>query len=207
VPGIIGEIRRHLRDNNPILVSRSLRYTAYRGAPGPGPVGREGRKEPSLREVAEELGVPQDDVVWALEAIQEPVSLFEPTDHGGDDPIYLMDRVSDERDSDDSWFEGNGLLGGLPREQIAQEPEASGRCEEGGREGGRMLTAHKIALDPNDRQATGLARAAGTARYSCNWALEKWERQHEAHRQDRSLPPLSKATLRRRLGAIRRTEM
>ena len=69
-----------------------------------------------------------------------------------------------------------------------------------------MLTAHKIALDPNNRQATGLARAAGTARFSYNWALEEWERQHEAHRQDPSLPPPSEAALRRRLNATKRTE-
>ena len=69
-----------------------------------------------------------------------------------------------------------------------------------------MLTAHRIALDPNDRQATGLARAAGTARFAHNWALVEWERQYEAHKKDPSLPLPSEAALRRQLNAIKKTE-
>lgn len=105
VPMIIGEIRRYLRDNNAIRVSRSLRDIAYKALQVRDTlVSRLGR-EPTVKEIAQELKTPEDEVVYALDAIQEPVSLFEPVYHDGGDPIYVMDQVKDERGEDLVWTE------------------------------------------------------------------------------------------------------
>ena len=97
VPMIIGEIRRYLRDNNPIRVSRSLRDVAYKALQVRDTlISRLGR-EPSVKEISKELKTPEEEVVYALDAIQEPISLFEPVYHDGGDPIYVMDQVRDEK--------------------------------------------------------------------------------------------------------------
>jgi RNA polymerase sporulation-specific sigma factor len=115
VPMIIGEIRRYLRDNNPIRVSRSLRDIAYRALQvRDALVGRHSR-EPSINEIAEELDIPREEVVYALDAIQEPISLFEPIYHDGGDPIYVMDQISDEKDHDANWVEGISIREALRR--------------------------------------------------------------------------------------------
>jgi RNA polymerase sporulation-specific sigma factor len=106
VPMIIGEIRRYLRDNNAIRVSRSLRDLAYRALQVRDAMVTRLSREPSMTEVATELGVAEDEVVYALDAIQDPVSLFEPIYHDGGDPIYVMDQISDERQQDAAWLEG-----------------------------------------------------------------------------------------------------
>ncbi|MEW6522530.1 MAG: RNA polymerase sporulation sigma factor SigG [Bacillota bacterium] len=106
VPMIIGEIRRYLRDNNPIRVSRSLRDVAYKALQvRDGLVNRHSR-EPTIGEIATELKMPREEVVYALDAIQEPISLFEPIYHDGGDPIFVMDQVGDERQLDTGWLEG-----------------------------------------------------------------------------------------------------
>lgn len=105
VPMIIGEIRRYLRDNNPIRVSRSLRDIAYKALQVQDSLVNKHSKEPTINEIAEELKIPREDVVFALDAIQEPVSLFEPIYHDGGDPIYVMDQVGDEKNSDINWLE------------------------------------------------------------------------------------------------------
>jgi RNA polymerase sporulation-specific sigma factor len=105
VPMIVGEIRRYLRDNNPIRVSRSLRDTAYKALKIRDQLIGKTNREPSLTEVAEELGIPREDVVFALDAIQDPVSLFEPIYHDGGDAIYVMDQVSDDKNTDEAWLE------------------------------------------------------------------------------------------------------
>jgi RNA polymerase sporulation-specific sigma factor len=106
VPMIIGEIRRYLRDNNPIRVSRSLRDIAYKALQvRDGLVNRLSR-EPSVTEIADELKMPREEVVFALDAIQEPISLFDPIYHDGGDPIFVMDQISDEKNQDLSWLEG-----------------------------------------------------------------------------------------------------
>jgi RNA polymerase sporulation-specific sigma factor len=103
VPMIIGEIRRYLRDNNPIRVSRSLRDVAYKALQVRDTlISRLGR-EPSVKEISQELKTPEEEVVYALDAIQEPISLFEPVYHDGGDPIYVMDQVKDEKGEDSSW--------------------------------------------------------------------------------------------------------
>ena len=105
VPMIIGEIRRYLRDNNPIRVSRSLRDIAYKALQVRDSLTNQHSREPTVQEIAEHLNVPKEDVVFALDAIQDPVSLFEPIYHDGGDPIYVMDQISDERNKDVQWVE------------------------------------------------------------------------------------------------------
>ncbi len=106
VPMIIGEIRRYLRDNNPIRVSRSLRDVAYKALQVRDALVSRNSKEPSISEIAEELKLPREEIVYALDAIQEPVSLFEPIYHDGGDPIFVMDQVSDDKNQDSTWLEG-----------------------------------------------------------------------------------------------------
>ena len=104
VPMIIGEIRRHLRDNNSIRVSRSLRDTAYKAMQTKERLMGELQHEPSVEQIAREMGVQKHDVVLALEAIVEPVSLFEPVYSDSGDTIYVMDQVGDKND-DRNWLE------------------------------------------------------------------------------------------------------
>ena len=105
VPMIIGEIRRYLRDNNPIRVSRSLRDTAYRALQARDRLVVRLNREPTVEEMAQELDLPREDVVFALEAIQDPISLFEPVYNDGGDAIYIMDQVKDDRHRDEQWLE------------------------------------------------------------------------------------------------------
>jgi len=105
VPMIIGEIRRYLRDNNPIRVSRSLRDIAYKALQVRDSLTNMNSREPTIMEIADVLNVPKEEIVFALDAIQDPVSLFEPIYHDGGDPIYVMDQISDERNKDISWIE------------------------------------------------------------------------------------------------------
>ena len=105
VPMIIGEIRRYLRDNNTIRVSRSLRDIAYKALLVRDKLVNENNKEPTVSQIAKELKIPREDVVFALDAIQDPVSLFEPIYHDGGDAIYVMDQISDSKNQDDSWLE------------------------------------------------------------------------------------------------------
>ena len=95
VPMIIGEVRRYLRDNNAIRVSRSLRDLAYKALQAREVLSRSLQREPTIAEIAEELGVERQEVVLALESIQEPISLYEPVFHDDGDAIYVMDQVSD----------------------------------------------------------------------------------------------------------------
>ncbi|KYG35165.1 RNA polymerase sporulation sigma factor SigG [Alkalihalobacillus trypoxylicola] len=107
VPMIIGEIRRYLRDNNPIRVSRSLRDIAYKALQVRDQLMAEKKreKEPTVQEIAKVLDVPKEDVVFALDAIQDPVSLFEPIYNDGGDPIFVMDQISDDKNKDVNWVE------------------------------------------------------------------------------------------------------
>jgi RNA polymerase sporulation-specific sigma factor len=105
VPMIIGEIRRYLRDNNPIRVSRSLRDIAFKALQVRDTLTNRHSREPTVQEIAEELNVPKEDVVFALDAIQDPVSLFEPIYQDGGDPIYVMDQLSDDKEKDFKWVE------------------------------------------------------------------------------------------------------
>jgi len=115
VPMIIGEIRRYLRDNNPIRVSRSLRDVAYKALQVRDALVHRYAREPTVNQIAEELNLPREDVVFALDAIQEPISLFEPIYHDGGDPIYVMDQISDEKSEDGAWLEGISIREAMTR--------------------------------------------------------------------------------------------
>ena len=103
VPMIIGEIRRYLRDNNPIRVSRSLRDTAYKAMKAKEELMGVHLKEPTIGQIAQHAGIPKEEVVIALESIVEPISLYEPTYSDGGDTIYVMDQVGDQSD-DSNWL-------------------------------------------------------------------------------------------------------
>lgn len=105
VPMIIGEIRRYLRDNNSIRVSRSLRDIAYKALQVRDKLVNRENKEPTVSQIAKELDIPREEVVFALDAIQDPVSLFEPIYHDGGDALYVMDQISDSKNIDESWLE------------------------------------------------------------------------------------------------------
>lgn len=105
VPMIIGEIRRYLRDNNSIRVSRSLRDTAYKALSAKERLMAQNETEPSIDQIAKEIGMDKEEVVFALDAIQEPVSLYEPVYNDGTDAIFVMDQLSDEKNLDENWIE------------------------------------------------------------------------------------------------------
>lgn len=105
VPMIIGEIRRYLRDNNSIRVSRSLRDIAYKALQVKERLTNKNSKEPTIAEIAKELELPKEDIVFALDAIQDPVSLYEPVYQDGGDAIFVMDQVKDEKSQDEKWLE------------------------------------------------------------------------------------------------------
>ena len=115
VPMIIGEIRRYLRDNNPIRVSRSMRDTAYRALKTRDALAARLGRDPAVGEIAKEMDVPEEDVVLALEAIQDPVSLFEPIYNDGGDAIYIIDQVKDPRHTDSQWLENLAVSEALRR--------------------------------------------------------------------------------------------
>ncbi len=115
VPMIIGEIRRYLRDNNSIRVSRSLRDIAYKALKAKESLTAKNGKEPTVSEIAKELDLPKEDVVLALDSIQDPVSLFEPVYNDGTDAIYVMDQVSDTRNTDENWLEEIALKEALKK--------------------------------------------------------------------------------------------
>lgn len=104
VPMIIGEIRRYLRDNNSIRISRSMRDTAYKAMQAKERLTTANLREPTVEEIAKELDLPKEDVVMALESIVEPVSLYEPVYSDGGDTIYVMDQVGDHND-DSNWLD------------------------------------------------------------------------------------------------------
>ena len=104
VPMIIGEIRRYLRDNNAVRVSRSMRDTAYRAMQLKEQLTARNNREPSVEEIAKFMDVPKETVVLALEAVVEPVSLYEPVFSDGSDTVYVMDQIGDKSD-DRTWLE------------------------------------------------------------------------------------------------------
>ncbi len=115
VPMIIGEIRRYLRDNNSIRVSRSLRDIAYKALQVKEHLTNLNSKEPTIEEVAKELDLPKEDVLFALDAIQDPISLFEPVYHDGTDALFIMDQVSDDKNTDNLWLENISLSEAMKR--------------------------------------------------------------------------------------------
>lgn len=115
VPMIIGEIRRYLRDNNAIRVSRSLRDTAYKAIYAKETLMKQTNKEPSVEEIATEIGISAEEIVGALNAIQSPVSLYEPVYSEGGDTLYIMDQVSDKKSKEENWVEEISLKEAMAR--------------------------------------------------------------------------------------------
>ena len=121
VPMISGEIRRYLRDNSPIRVSRSMRDTAYRVLQAREKLQRENQREPTVEQIAKELDLPREEVVFAMDAVVDPVSLFDPVYSDGGDTVCVMDQVRDTRNTDESWLDRIALREAVdklsPREQ------------------------------------------------------------------------------------------
>ena len=115
VPMIIGEIRRYMRDNNSIRVSRSLRDTAYKAIYAKESYMKRNLKEPTLEEISAEIGIDKEDIVFALDAIQTPMSLQEPVYSDGDDVLYVMDQVSDKKNLEENWVEELALQAAMDR--------------------------------------------------------------------------------------------
>ena len=105
VPMIVGEIRRYLRDNSPVRVSRSLRDNAYKALTAREAFTKEHQREPTVEEIAKAFGMKREEVVFALDAISDPISLYEPVYQDGGDAICVMDQVRDTKNTDDSWIE------------------------------------------------------------------------------------------------------
>ena len=109
VPMIIGEIRRYMRDNNSIRVSRSLRDTAYKAIYAKENYMKRNMKEPTVQEIADEIGISKEEIVYALDAIQAPVSLNEPVYNDSGDALYVMDQISDKQNREEKWVEDLSL--------------------------------------------------------------------------------------------------
>ena len=145
VPMIIGEIRRYLRDNSQIRVSRSLKDTAYKAIYAKERLMKQSQKEPTINEIAAEIGVDKEEIVMALDAVQSPVSLYEPVYCDGGDTLYVMDQVSDTKNVEDNWVSNLALkdaIGRLaPREkEIIRLRFFRGRTQ--------MEVAKEIGTDP-----------------------------------------------------------
>lgn len=115
VPMIIGEIRRHLRDNNSIRVSRSLRDIAYKALQAREILTTKNNREPTIDEIAKEIGIAKEEIANALDAIQDPVSLYEPIYNDGADSLYLMDQIGDSKNIDENWIEDIAISEGLKK--------------------------------------------------------------------------------------------
>lgn len=115
VPMIIGEIRRYLRDNNAIRVSRSLKDIAYKALYVKEKLVNKNSKEPTIAEIAKEMDLPKEEVVFALDAICDPVSLYEPVYHDGGEAIYVMDQVKDTKNTDENWLENIAISEAMKR--------------------------------------------------------------------------------------------
>ena len=115
VPMIIGEIRRYMRDNSSIRVSRSLRDTAYKAIYAKENYVKKNLKEPTVEEISEEIGISKEDIVFALDAIQAPMSLQEPVYNDGGDALYVMDQISDTKNREEKWIENLSLQAAMER--------------------------------------------------------------------------------------------
>lgn len=112
---IIGEIRRYLRDNNSIRVSRSLRDTAYKAIHAKELLSKEMSREPTIDDIAEKIEIPKEDIVFALDAIQCPISLYDPVYTDGGDTLYVMDQISDKKNREEIWVEHLSLSEAMKR--------------------------------------------------------------------------------------------
>ena len=146
---IIGEIRRYLRDNSTLRVSRSLRDTAYRALQAKEAFVREHQREPDIVELARAMDVPKEEVVFALDAILDPVSLFEPVFHDGTDTVCVMDQVGDTRNTDDHWLADIALREAIDSLNDREKRIIRLRFFEGRTQ---MEVAREIHIAPNKRK-------------------------------------------------------
>ena len=109
VPMIIGEIRRYLRDNNSIRVSRSLRDTAYKAIYTREILIKKNQKEPTVNEIAEEIGITKEEINYAMDAIQSPVSLYDSVHSDSGDELFVMDQISDKKNTEENWIKDISL--------------------------------------------------------------------------------------------------
>ncbi len=131
VPMIIGEIRRFLRDNSTMRVSRSLKDTAYKAIYAKENLTRKNLKEPSIEEIAAEIGIAKEDIAYALDAIQNPMSLYEPIVTDGGDTLYVMDQISDKKNKEETWVEHLSLSEAMKRLSAREREIISLRFFEG----------------------------------------------------------------------------
>ena len=115
VPMILGEVRRYLRDNNSIRVSRSLRDTAYKALYARDALTKKNLREPTIMEIADEVGISKEEITYAMDAIQTPVSLYEPVYTDGGDPLCVMDQISDKKNREENWIEQLSLNEAMKR--------------------------------------------------------------------------------------------
>ena len=115
VPMILGEVRRYLRDNNSIRVSRSLRDTAYKALSAREMLTKRNLREPTIMEIADEVGISKEEITYAMDAIQSPVSLYEPVYTDGGDPLCVMDQISDKKNREENWVEQLSLSEAMKR--------------------------------------------------------------------------------------------
>ena len=115
VPMILGEIKRYLRDYNSIRVSRSVRDIAYKAIYAKENLTRKNNREPSINEIATEIGIDKEEVVYAMDAIQSPMSLYEPVYSEGGDTLYVMDQIKDKKNKEEIWVENMALRDAIDR--------------------------------------------------------------------------------------------
>ena len=143
VPMIIGEIRRFLRDNSAMRVSRSLKDTAYKAIYARDNLTRKNLKEPSIEEIATEIGIAKEDIAYALDAIQNPMSLYEPILTDGGDTLYVMDQISDKKNGEEMWVEHISLTEAMKKLTKREHEIISLRFFEGKTQ---MEVAEKIGI-------------------------------------------------------------
>ena len=115
VPMIIGEVKRYLRDNNSIRVSRSVRDLAYKALQFKEQYTKEHGKEPTIEMIAKELGVERENIVFCFDAIQDPISLQEPVYNEGTENVYIIDQIKDNKNTDERWTEKMTIAGALEK--------------------------------------------------------------------------------------------
>ena len=157
VPMIVGEIRRYLRDNSAIRVSRSMRDTAYRVLQAREQLMSENQKEPTVEQIAKVLDIPREEVVFAMDAIVDPVSLYEPIYDSGGDAICVMDQVSDPKSTDERWTERIALKDALKRLNPRERRILSLRFYEGKTQ---MEVSAEVGI--SQAQVSGWKRAPST---------------------------------------------
>jgi RNA polymerase sporulation-specific sigma factor len=115
VPMIMGEIRRYLRDNNSIRVSRSVKDIAYKAIYAKEVLTKQKQREPTISEIAEEIGIEPEQIVYSMDAIQSPVSIYEPVYQEGGDTLYVLDQIKDKKNKEEKWVEDIALKDALIR--------------------------------------------------------------------------------------------